>query len=170
MLAAAFANAANAAHTRATLLLSASAAKPGDTVWAAIRLQMDPGWHTYWRNGGDSGGPTKIAWELPPGVTAGETQWPTPEKYTAEGLITYVYHDEAVLIVPLKLANDLKLGPLELKAKVSWLECEKVCVPGEESVSAKLEVANAEQASTDAAFIEAAKAKLPGRNAKLDAH
>jgi DsbC/DsbD-like thiol-disulfide interchange protein len=89
-----FAGSAPAAATRATLLLSANAAQPGETVTAAVRLQMDSGWHTYWKHGGDSGGPTRIEWELPPGVTAGEIQWPTPEKYVAEGFTTYVYHDE----------------------------------------------------------------------------
>ena len=94
----------------------ASTARPGDTVLAAVRLQMDSGWHTYWRNGGDSGGPTKIEWQLPAGVTAGDLQWPVPEKLTVEGLTTYIYHDEAVLLVPLTLAKDLGSGPLELKA------------------------------------------------------
>jgi len=131
---AAFSHTAIAAHTRAALLLTATAAKPGDTLTAAIRLQMDPGWHTYWHNGGDAGGPTKIEWQLPSGVTAGEIQWPAPEKYSAEGLITYVYHDEVVLLVPLKLDTNLKPGAVELRAKVSWLECEKVCVPGKEDV------------------------------------
>lgn len=163
-----FAADANAAHTRASLLLAASAAKPGDTVLAAIRLRMDPGWHTYWRNGGDSGGPTKIEWELPSGVTAGEIQWPVPEKYAAEGLNTYVYHDEATLLVSLRLAGDLKSGPLELKAKVSWLECEKLCVPGDETVSAKLEIGATAQPSANAQFIETAKAKLPGDGQKLN--
>lgn len=101
---------ADAAHTRVSLLLAESTAKPGDTVLAAVRLQMDAGWHTYWRNGGDSGGPTKIEWELPKGITAGETQWPVPEKFSLEGMNTYIYHDEALLLVPLKLAADLKPG------------------------------------------------------------
>ncbi len=35
-----------AADTRATLLLSASSVKPGDTITAAVRLEMSPGWHT----------------------------------------------------------------------------------------------------------------------------
>jgi len=165
-----FTTAVNAAHTRVTLLLSATAARPGDTVTAAVRLQMDPGWHTYWRNGGDSGGPTKIEWELPAGVTAGEIQWPIPEKFTTEGVTTYGYHDEAVLLVPLMLSTSLKPGSLDLKAKVSWLECERVCLPGEESVSAKLEVGDTAQSSADATLIEAAKAKLPTSGEKLDAH
>ena len=158
---------ANAAHTRVSLLLSATDAKPGDTVLAAVRLQMDPGWHTYWRNGGDSGGPTKIEWQLPAGVTAGDIEWPVPEKYVVEGLVTYVYHEEAMLLVPLKLANELKPGPLELKAKVSWLECEKVCVPGNKIVSAALEIAASSRPSSDASLIEAAKAKLPRDSSTL---
>lgn len=158
-----------AAHTRATLLLSASTAKPGDTITAAVRLQMDPGWHTYWRNGGDSGGPTKIEWELPAGISAGEILWPVPEKYTLEGLNTYVYHGEATLFVPLQLANDLKTGQLNLKAKVSWLECEKLCVPGEEAVSASLSIASNTRPSTNSAFIESAKAKLPSDASKSNA-
>ena len=32
-----------------------SAAKPGSTVWAAIRQRIEPGWHTYWSNPGDWG-------------------------------------------------------------------------------------------------------------------
>jgi len=161
---------ANAAHTRATLLLSASAARPGETVLAAVRLEMDPGWHTYWRNGGDSGGPTKIDWQLPTGVSAGEIQWPVPEKYIYEGLITYVYHDEVVLLVPLKLANSLKPGPLELKAEVSWLECEKLCNPGEATVATSLKIAEISRPSSDAPFIEAAKSKLPADGSGLKAH
>ncbi|TAK96472.1 MAG: DUF255 domain-containing protein [Verrucomicrobia bacterium] len=153
--------AASAAHTRATLLLAASTAQPGDTVLAAVRLQMDPGWHTYWRNGGDSGGPTTIQWDLPPGITAGEIQWPTPEKFTLEGLTTYVYHNEATLLVPLKLAADLKPGPLELKAKVAWLECEEQCFKGAASVHASLQIGGETQASPNATKIEAAKKKLP---------
>lgn len=160
-LLAVFAVNADAAATRATLLLSASTAKPGDTITAAVRLEMSPGWHTYWKNGGDSGGPTKIDWQLPAGVTAGEIQWPTPEKYVVEGLGTYIYHDEAVLLVPLKLGNELKPGPLELKADVSWLECEQQCVPGDSVVSTKLEIGSDLKSSTDAAFIEAARKKLP---------
>ena len=170
LLIAVFSTAAYAAHTRVALLLSATAARPGETVMAAVRLQMDPGWHTYWRNGGESGGPTKIEWELPAGVTAGEIQWPVPEKFTMEGLTTYVYHDQAMLLVSLNLANDLKPGPLELKAKVSWLECERVCLQGSDTVSAKLEIGSTTQPSTDAALFEAAKAKLPGSDQKLNPH
>ena len=56
------------------LIFAAETAPPGDTIFAGVELRMDPGWHTYWRNGGDSGGPPTIDWKLPKGVTAGEIQ------------------------------------------------------------------------------------------------
>ena len=152
---------ATAAHTQARLALSAEIARPGETVLAGIHLHMDPRWHTYWRNPGDSGGPTKIEWTLPKGVTAGEIQWPVPEKFASGGLITYVYHGDAVLLVPLKLAGDLPLGTLQLAAKVSWLECEELCVPGRADVKASLTIANESKPSADAQFLETSKKRLP---------
>jgi DsbC/DsbD-like thiol-disulfide interchange protein len=121
---------ASAAHTQARLILAADAARPGDTVLAAVQLRMDPRWHTYWRNPGASGMETKIEWQLPAGVTAGAIQWPVPEKLPDEDLTTYIYTNEVVLLVPLKLAADLRSGPLDLKASVSWLECDVQCIPG----------------------------------------
>src|SRR5436309_36912 len=53
--------------TKVSLLLSHSAARPGETITAALRLDSEPGWHTYWRNEGDAGIPTSIEWTLPPG-------------------------------------------------------------------------------------------------------
>lgn len=87
-----------AAHTQARLVLSAAAAKPGDTITAGVHLKMDPGWHTYWKNPGGPGLPTTIAWRLPEGVKAGEIEWPLPEKYVTQEITTYVYHDEVVQI------------------------------------------------------------------------
>ena len=43
-----------------TKLLEVESIQPGQPFWVALRLKMDPGWHTYWKNPGDSGLPTKI--------------------------------------------------------------------------------------------------------------
>ena len=123
-------------HTQAKLILSADTAKPGDTVWAGVDMKMEPGWHTYWKNPGAAGLATKIEWQLPPGVTAGEIQWPLPEKLPPIEVTTYGYSNEVVLLVPLTLATNLPAGPLDLKANVSWLECEDVCIPANQDVEA----------------------------------
>jgi thiol:disulfide interchange protein DsbD len=154
-------NLAQAAHTQVRLILSADTARPGDTVLAGVDLKMEPGWHTYWKNPGAAGMATKIEWQLPPGVTASEIQWPLPEKLPPAEVTTYGYNDEVMLIVPLKLASDLKPGPLDLKAKVSWLECKEACVPGNASVEATLNIGTETEASANAALIRSRREKVP---------
>jgi thiol:disulfide interchange protein len=160
---------ARAAHTQARLLLAADTARPGDTVLAGVSLQMDPHWHTYWKNPGASGMPTSIEWQLPPGVTAGQIQWPIPEKQPEQDLATYIYQDEVVLLVPLKLAPDLPAGPLELKAKVSWLECEVQCIPGRANLQTTLNAGWETNPSKDAALLANWQKKLPKPGAGVSA-
>ncbi len=154
---------ARAAHTQAALVLEAGTAQAGETIWAALRLRMDPGWHTYWKNAGEGGlgMPTKITWQLPPGVTAGEIHWPVPEKLVAADATTYVLSDEAALLIPLTLAKDLPPGSLTLTGKVSWLECQTACVPGKATVTASLSVGDRTEPSEEAAAFAAWRAKLP---------
>jgi thiol:disulfide interchange protein DsbD len=158
---------AHAAHTQVRLILSAEIARLGDTMLAGVDLKMEPGWHTYWKNPGAAGMATKIEWQLPPGVTAGDIQWPLPEKLPPAEVTTYGYDDEVVLLVPLKLAANLKSGPLDLKAKVSWLECKEACIPGSGSVEATLNIGNETKSSADAVTIESWQNKVPKSAANL---
>jgi thiol:disulfide interchange protein len=152
---------ADAAETQARLVLAAETAMPGETVMAGIHLHMNKGWHTYWRNPGESGDATKIQWDLPVGVSAGPILWSVPEKYLFAGLVTYVYHDDVVLLVPLTLGKAIPEGPVQLKAKVSWMECEELCVMGSQDVSASLTIAKNSKPSPHAKLIEQWKPKIP---------
>ena len=153
------------ARTRAGLLLDHASAKPGETIVAGIRLRMPPGWHTYWKNPGESGKETRIKWILPEGLKAGEIRWPLPEKTIVLDQVVYVYEDEAVLLIPIDINSTAPQGKIELKAAVSWLECEKLCVPGNAEVSATLEIGGVSTPSPDATVFDAAAKRLPGGNA-----
>jgi thiol:disulfide interchange protein len=155
---------ARAAHTHVQLLLSADTAKPDDTILVGVDMKMDAGWHTYWKNSGAAGLPTKIVWQLPPGVTAGEIQWPLPEKLPPVEVTTYGYEDEVMLVVPLTLATNLPAGPVDLKANVSWLECQDVCIPANQDVEAKLNIGSETKKSADVAMIETWQKKVPQTN------
>lgn len=153
---------ARAAHTQATLVLSDDTAKPGETVWAGLRLKMEPEWHTYWKNSGDAGMPTTIAWQLPPGVSAGDIHWPLPQKLPPVEVTTYGYNDETMLLVPLKIGANVSSGPLTLKANLTWLECKDVCIPQKASVQATLNIGSETKPSAEASAIEKWQRKVPG--------
>jgi thiol:disulfide interchange protein len=152
---------ARAAHTHVQLLLSADTAKPGDTILVGVDMKMDAGWHTYWKNSGDAGMPTKIEWQLPPGISAGEIQWPLPKKLPPAEVTTYGYENETMLLVPLKIETNFSAGEIDLKANVSWLECKDVCIPANQDVEAKLNIGSETKTSADAAAIENWKNKVP---------
>jgi thiol:disulfide interchange protein len=161
---------ADAAHTQARLVLSAETARPGDTIMAGIHLKMDLGWHIYWRNPGLSGTATTNTWQLPKGVTAGEVQWPPPEKLPDPNFTTYIYENEVVLLVPLKLATDLPAGPLEIKTKVDWQECATVCVFGKAALEASLTIGSETKLSKEAELIATWQKRLPKNGDSVAAH
>ena len=161
------ATAAQAAHTEAQLLLAAEQARPGDTVLAGVKLTMEPGWHTYWKNPGAAGQATTIKWTLPPGVTAGEIQWPLPKKLPPAEITTYGYQEEVVLLVPLTLDKTIAPGTLSIGAKVSWLECKESCIPAGTDLEAGLEVGGELKTSTEAALLAQWSAKVPSTEKKF---
>ncbi len=162
---------AHGAATTARLVIPVETVKAGDTITVGVLLEMLPGWHTYWKNPGESGMASKIIWTLPNGITAGEIQWPTPEVYEDKtvDLITYVHHGQAMLLVPLTIGANLPNGELDLNARVSWLECEKLCVPGRTEVTGKFSIGKETKASSDAPLIQEWQNKLPKPNTTLKA-
>jgi len=159
-----------APNTQVRLPLSAVQARPGDPVWAGIELKMAAGWHSYWRNGGDSGLPTTVQWTLPQGVEAGPIQWPVPARLvtSAAGMrfISFVYEDTALLLVPLKIGSNAPSGTVRIEAKVAWTECaeNQPCVNRKSAVGAELVIGGATALSADAPLIEQWRAKVPPVN------
>ena len=151
--------------TQIRLLLSAETARPGDIIWAGLEMNMPPTWHTYWRNGGDAGQATEIKWILPAGITAGEINWPVPVKETDtagdSSLVTYIYTNQVVLLIPLTLDKSLRDGPLTFKASAKWMECSDICNFGDSDATATLTIGDAAKPSPDAATIENWRAKVP---------
>lgn len=126
-------------NVEGALVSSRAVVAPGETFTVALRQQIRDGWHTYWRNPGDSGEPTTINWRLPPGFTAAPNEWPAPSVERAGPITTYVYEHEALLPMQVTAPADLKPGPIELAARVRWLVCSDICIPEEGDVSLKIE-------------------------------
>ncbi|MEA2465861.1 MAG: hypothetical protein QOJ98_3608 [Acidobacteriota bacterium] len=126
-------------HVTAELLLEKPSVAPGESFDVALRLRMKDGWHTYWKHPGDSGEPTEVSWNLPPGFIVGDIQWPYPHKISMAPLTTYGYEGEVMLLVPFKAASDAKPGTTaRVTADAHWMVCEKICIP--EDVTLALDV------------------------------
>ena len=84
-------------------------------------------WHTYWKNPGDSGLPTRIQWVLPEGWKAGEIQWPYPKPLPIGPLMNYGYEDEVLLLTDLTAARVRPAGrlPGQGAAPSGW--CARTC-------------------------------------------
>jgi thiol:disulfide interchange protein DsbD len=97
---------------------------------AGLYFQLEPGWHIYWKNPGDAGEPPHIHWTLPGGVAAGPMQFPAPKRLPLGPLMDFGYEDEVLFPMELDIAKGAKPGPATLHAKVDWLVCRAVCIPG----------------------------------------
>lgn len=150
-----------ASHTNPKLILPVEAVRPGDTFLAGIELAMQPGWHTYWRHGGDSGAPTTVDWKLPAGVTAGPIRWPAPERFAEADLVTFVYHGTVTLIVPISVAATVPAGSIDLAANLRWLECKESCIPGRGSIEGRLVIGPESRPSPQSKAVELAAQQLP---------
>lgn len=130
-------------HVEAELVAEVRSVQPGVPFWVALRLKMDPGWHTYYKEPGDSGIPTAIRWTLPQGFKAGEIQWPQPRTIEMPPLVNYGYEGEVFLLTEITPPKNLKLGTsVPLKARADWLVCRETCIPGRADMELILPVKN----------------------------
>ena len=131
----AFAQAVQTDHVSAELIGEHLALVPGQSTQVGLLLRHEAHWHTYWTNPGDSGLPTTIAWNLPPGFKAQEIEWPLPKRFDVGGLYNFGYDDELVLPVAIDVPADVKPGAkAHLAATAKWLVCREECIPGNASL------------------------------------
>jgi thiol:disulfide interchange protein len=129
-----------AQHLTAELVSLGPAIAPGGTQEVGLVLTIDEHWHVYWVNAGDSGEPPKVTWTLPEGITAGAMQFPIPERLPLGPFMDFGYEDEVTFPIAISAAATVKPGPVHLDAKISWLVCAQVCVPGKAHLGIDLTV------------------------------
>ncbi len=122
---------AKAPHLMVEVLSSELAVSPGDDIHAGLYFKLDPGWHVYWVNAGDSGEPPSIKWTLPEGITASPLRFPTPKRLPLGPLMDFGYEGEVLFPVNLHTTRYLHVGKgIQIPAHVDWLVCREVCIPG----------------------------------------
>ena len=111
-----------------------------------IRHTLPKGWHTYWKNPGDSGDRARI-FTKQAGIDLGQLQFPKPTIIPVDPLITYGYNDNVTYTLPI---NKLPSGTTQINASYSWLECKELCIPKEQEITLNLPLTTqAIRATTD---------------------
>ena len=128
-------------HAITQLVSRTTSAAPGSTVWVAVDQTYDKGWHSYWRNPGDAGEATTIAWTLPAGWRAGDIVWPAPKRLPVGPIMNYGYEDKVLLPVAIQVPATARPGrSATLVAVVDFLVCADVCVPDRAAVALSLPI------------------------------
>ncbi len=130
-----FAQAAESAPVKsgravAQLVTSYDRVAPGQEIYIALSMRLEPHWHTYWRNAGGPGEPAELHWDVPDSVSIGEIVWPLPQIVSTGPLINYAFEDRLLLPMPMTVATDAKPGDiLTIKAQATYLVCYQICLP-----------------------------------------
>jgi DsbC/DsbD-like thiol-disulfide interchange protein len=129
------------AHSAVRLL---AGSRSGTVLLGGIAIQLQPGWHTYWRTPGDSGVPPRFDFSKSDNVEAVTVLWPAPRKFDdGAGGTSLGYVKQIVL--PLRIVAKNADKPVTLRASINYAVCEKLCIP----VDADAELAFASVASTE---------------------
>ena len=155
----------HSARMTASLVSDTDAVAAGTPMHLGLRLQMAPGWHTYWRNPGDAGVPPELTLNVP----AGPIAWPAPQRLPEGPLMTYGYTGSVLLPVTVTPgAVTPGVGGLHVTASAEWLVCQKICVPEEGHFTLDLP-AGTPAPSAEAPLFAAAAARTP-RPSPFTAH
>ncbi len=149
-------------HADAELVVDADTVQGGKPILVALRLEHEPGWHTYWKNPGDSGMPTRITWTLPPGFSAGPILWPVPQRIPVGPLTNYGYGGELLLLSEITPPATLPAGrPLHVEARAEWLICKDVCLPSGATLALDVPAGAGRPSDSWGPRLHAARAAIP---------
>jgi DsbC/DsbD-like thiol-disulfide interchange protein len=151
-----------ASVSKVALVSEQDAVVPGKQFWLGLKFDLDPGWHIYWVNAGDSGEPPKVEWHMPQGFRASDIQWPYPERLKSSSFVDYGYQDHVLLMVPVHAPLDLKVGErVSLEGHLRWVVCREVCIPARQDLALVLPSARRESASDSNDLFEVTRKRLP---------
>ena len=145
-------------HLKTSLISDKSSVEPGESFVLGVRLDVAPGWHTYWPGLNDTG-VAPIFHNLAPSknLSLKPVEYPAPTRYLSVGLLDHVYEGSATLLIPATVSSTAKPGDrVTLEIDLEFLVCKDTCIPGRSTL--KIELPVAEKSVADIKGIETIKA------------
>ena len=141
------------AHSAVRLL---AGSRSGAVLLGGVAIQLQPGWHTYWRTPGDSGVPPRFDFSKSDNVEAVTVLWPAPRKFDDGAGGTSLGYTQQ-LVLPLRIVAKNADRPVTLRAAINYAVCERICIP----VDANTELGFASVASTEDGTLSEALNAVP---------
>jgi thiol:disulfide interchange protein DsbD len=125
-----------------------------------VLFDLDPGWHLYWRNPGDSGLAPELDFGFDGGdAEAGEIAWPAPRAFEEDvDIVTYGYEGRVLLAAPVQYVASAPPRSVRVDARV--LVCAESCIPASLVLQRAFATPDAERESVRASF-ESAASRMP---------
>ena len=162
-VAVAFAAPIKTEHAEVELIAEKTALIVGEKNTIGLSIKHAPHWHTYWKNPGDSGYPTKITWQLPAGYGVSEFDWPTPKRIATGPIVNFGFDGDVLLPLTVSVPTTAAVGDsVKLTGKAEWLVCKDVCIPEEGDVSLILLISKETLPGPSAPRFAAARVATPG--------
>jgi len=127
--------------------------QPDGTRVVGLRMQLAPGWKTYWRSPGDAGIPPHFDWSGSENLNGVGVTWPAPVVFLTAGMRTIGYTGDVVL--PIALAPQTSGEPITLNATVDIGVCSDICVPHRMTLNAVIDDTNTKPTPAIAAALAA---------------
>ena len=117
-----------------TLTSDAKRIGPGETFHLVVEFTIEPKWHIYWKNPGETGAPTEFD-ITGPNYDIGEPIFARPQRIEAPDGVTFGYEKRAVVVIPVTAPTNLGEGAAQFNFDITYLVCKDVCLMGGPSMS-----------------------------------
>lgn len=129
----------------------------GTFLRAGVEIQLDPGWHTYWRYPGDSGVPPTFDFADSQNVESVNVLWPAPARFP-DGAGGHFIGYKGNIIFPVRVVPNNAVNGSSIHLRLAYAVCEKLCVPADANLRIDLTGSSAKETA-----IEKAELRVPKR-------
>ena len=119
--------AASAWQTKDNVRARLIAARVGDTNYAAVQFELQPGWHTYWRHPGASGIAPEIDFRGSKNIKTEKLIFPAPSFFDDGVGGFYGYKHATGFVMPIEFKRAKRASLIKATAFIGV--CREICVP-----------------------------------------
>jgi suppressor for copper-sensitivity B len=142
---------------KAELMVGDGIAAAPDERWVGVRLDLGPGWKTYWKSPGEAGLPNEFDWSGSSNLADAQVQWPAPLRLSILGLETVGYTQE--VLFPVRLRVQDPNAETSIRLKLAVYACSTICVRQERMLEATFRPGDGGPSQP---AIDAWRSKVPG--------